>query len=84
MTGLRSWVDANRRTLSVISGGLLSLVPWMQARAWRAGGRERGAGLPWLLAVLVLDCRAVANLGQTTWFHTASPTAHARLHRHPH
>ncbi|KAG2454170.1 hypothetical protein HYH02_001205 [Chlamydomonas schloesseri] len=28
--GLRNWVDANRRTLSVISGGLLSLVPWMQ------------------------------------------------------
>ncbi|KXZ50123.1 hypothetical protein GPECTOR_18g97 [Gonium pectorale] len=30
LPGLRTWVDANRRTLSVVSGGLLSLVPWMQ------------------------------------------------------
>ncbi|GLC58594.1 hypothetical protein PLESTB_001378400 [Pleodorina starrii] len=36
--GLRSWVDSNRRTLSVISGGLLSLVPWMQVSKALAQG----------------------------------------------
>ncbi|PNH11225.1 putative sodium/metabolite cotransporter BASS4, chloroplastic [Tetrabaena socialis] len=38
LPALRVWVDANRRTLSVISGGLLSLVPWMQVSKALAQG----------------------------------------------
>jgi hypothetical protein len=30
--GLRAWVDSHRRGVSVLSGALLSLVPWMQVR----------------------------------------------------
>ncbi len=53
LADLRSWVDSNRRTLSVVSGGLLSLVPWMQVRSAGLAGQRglrcwagvvRGAG----------------------------------------
>ncbi|GIL76788.1 hypothetical protein Vretifemale_6259 [Volvox reticuliferus] len=38
LPGIRTWVDSNRRTLSVISGALLSLVPWMQVSKALAQG----------------------------------------------
>ncbi|GIL55681.1 hypothetical protein Vafri_11228, partial [Volvox africanus] len=38
LPGIRVWVDSNRRTLSVLSGALLSLVPWMQVSKALAQG----------------------------------------------
>ncbi|GLI65334.1 hypothetical protein VaNZ11_008880, partial [Volvox africanus] len=35
---IRAWVDSNRRTLSIISGALLSLVPWIQVSKALAQG----------------------------------------------
>ncbi|PNW78481.1 hypothetical protein CHLRE_09g395700v5 [Chlamydomonas reinhardtii] len=69
--GLRSWVDANRRTLSVISGGLLSLVPWMQVSKALAQGvtvapAALAAAVAWSLAFHVvylgLNCGAATLL----------------------
>ncbi|KAG2432615.1 hypothetical protein HXX76_008955 [Chlamydomonas incerta] len=69
--GLRVWVDANRRTLSVISGGLLSLVPWMQVSKALAQGvtvapAALAAAVAWSLAFHVvylgLNCGAATVL----------------------
>ncbi|KAG2483005.1 hypothetical protein HYH03_018086 [Edaphochlamys debaryana] len=53
--GLRTWVDANRRTLSVISGALLSLVPWMQVSKAMAQGLT--------VSPLALAAAVAASLG---------------------
>eukprot|EP00198_Chlamydomonas_reinhardtii_P005158 XP_001694494.1 predicted protein [Chlamydomonas reinhardtii] len=64
--GLRSWVDANRRTLSVISGGLLSLVSKALAQGVTVAPAALAAAVAWSLAFHVvylgLNCGAATLL----------------------